>query len=238
MTRTQRRAITMLAATAVATLAGAANAQTSLVSWTLNDLGATYDGAGNFTANAVGSATSPVTPLRTWAVASRNVPVVGDAFFAPDFVSNVANPANFTLNMAISNIGVAQADGVGTFVFTDVNGDTISGQILGLQSQSAGWLELLPGMFAFNGILQNVVFGNNSGDNAFDGTDGGNWLLNLPGQSPFEGAIVNLVFPAQPGLFQNAFENNASSLTAQIIPAPGALALLAAGGLVAGRRRR
>jgi uncharacterized protein (TIGR03382 family) len=53
----------------------------------------------------------------------------------------------------------------------------------------------------------------------------------------FEGAIVNLVFGAT-DFFQTSFAERATGVTAQIIPAPGAMALLGLGGIVAGRRRR
>jgi hypothetical protein len=52
-----------------------------------------------------------------------------------------------------------------------------------------------------------------------------------------DGALTQIVFGAG-SFFTTDFVNAATGVTAQIVPAPGALALLGLGGLVAGRRRR
>lgn len=221
---------TVLAAGAAMGLAAIANADV-LVTVRYDSLAGSYNSAMQlFTARAVDTAA-----LRTTGAVSRLVPVAGTATFEPGFVSNPANPADFLLNVtAIPTGNPAIRTGSGSFVSTDRDGDTISGNINGT------WRNGGPGFIFFNGTLNNVVItpaGQTPESMTFDGTLAGSWDLNLPAQPPYEGAIVQLVFGA-PNFFFQDFNDRATGMTAQIVPTPGALALLGIGGLIAARRRR
>lgn len=221
---------TVLAAGAAMSLAAVANADV-LVTLRYDSLAGSYNSAMQlFTARAVDTAA-----LRTTGAVSRLVPVAGTAQFEPGFVSNPGNPADFQLNVtAIPTGNPAIRTGTGAFVSTDRDGDTISGNISGT------WRNGGPGFIFFNGTLNNVVItpaGQAPESMTFDGTAGGSWGLNLPAPSPYEGAIVQLVFGA-PNFFFQDFSDRATGMTAQIVPAPGAMLLLGIGGLVATRRRR
>lgn len=212
---------------AVAAVAGAgaiANAEV-LVSMTYDDLSGSYNaGTGVFSAAAVDNAF-----LRSSGDASRLVPGAGNASFNAGFVS-LATQSDFQLNCTVIPTGPTTAIGTGTFTATDINGDTITGTI------SGSWGRPAPGFIFFNGSLTNVTLNSNS-NGLFEGDSGGSWNMGLPAAAPYEGAIVQLVFGGTT-FFTSNFTNRAVGVTAQIIPVPGAMALLGLGAVVAGRRRR
>lgn len=219
----------VVAVAGIAAVASLANADV-IASFSYDDLAGSYSGTagvGNFSAVAVDT-----TALQSSGDASRLVPAEGNAVFEAGFVSG-ANPADFQINVSVNVDAPGHAVGAGTFTATDADGDTITGSI-------AGEWNLVGSFLAFSGNLSNVFLNDNgASDNMFNGTDGSStdWSMNLPGSAPFEGAIVNLVFGAT-DFFASNFEDRATGVTAQIIPAPGALALLGLGGIVTGRRRR
>jgi uncharacterized protein (TIGR03382 family) len=200
-------------------LAGATSASAEVIaSVTYDDLAGNFvstgPGMGMFTARAVNTA-----QLQSTMTASRLVPVQSDAEFASGFVS-AADPADIVISIA-TNTGTLA--GNGSFVVTDVDGDTITGNI------SGSWANL--GIFlAFNGALSNVQF--NGG--TFNGNLGSFSTL-FAGGPPFDGAIVQLTTAS--GGF-GGINNSTTGGTLQIVPSPGALALLGLGGLAAARRRR
>lgn len=221
-------------AIALAALAGgisAANANIIITASYL-DLRGDYvqsaPGIGTFTAVA-----NDADPIRSTGNVARVDGNPGSASFETGFVSGL-NPADFSITLSVNVIVPGQvATGAGTFTITDADGDTITGSIDG------AWLfDTVQGFIYFNGALSNV-FANDNGaqDGEFNGTELGSWSLADLGTQPFEGAISQIVFPAG-GFFTDSFANAATGLTAQIIPAPSALALLGLGGLVGGRRRR
>jgi uncharacterized protein (TIGR03382 family) len=214
--------ITVLAASAG--LGAMANADV-LVSLTYDDLAGSFNTATQtFTANAVDTA-----DLRSSGDASRLVPGTGNASFNAGFVS-LASMSDFQLSCTVVPTGPNTAVGGGTFTATDINGDTITGTITG------SWGAPAPGFIFFNGALSNVTL-NSTGNGLFEGDAGGGWNMNLPQPAPYEGAIVQLVFGGST-FFTSNFANRAVGVTAQIIPAPGAIALVGLGGLAALRRRR
>lgn len=219
----------VLAVAGLAAAASLANADV-VASFSYDDLAGSYSGnagVGTFSAVAVDTM-----ELQSSGDASRLVPTEGSAVFEPGFVSGL-NPADFQISISVNVDAPGHAVGSGTFSATDADGDTISGTI-------AGEWNLVGSFLAFSGNLANVVLADNgASDNMFNGTDGSStdWSMALPGGPVFEGAIVNLVFGAT-DFFASNFEDRATGVTAQIIPAPGAMALLGLGGLVAGRRRR
>lgn len=218
---TQVRFAAGLAIVAAAFAAGTVNADV-VASFTYDDLSGNYDGAGNFQARAVDIAGVLQTSGDT-----SNLVTSQTALFAPGFVSRSA--ANAVINISVSNFGwngPNTALGGGSFTFTDVTGATASGTITG------DWSSPGAGILFFNGALSGVTF---SGP-TFIGEIGA-WGTNIPGGPPYDGAIVQLTFSGS-GFFDNAFSDRATGSTLQLIPTPGALALLGLGGLAAARRRR
>lgn len=221
---------TILAVGALVGLAGAASGQTVLVTMRYDSLAGSYNSAlQQFRAQAVDTAS-----LRTTGAVSRLVPTAGTATFQAGFVSGI-DDSNFDIQVsAIPTANPAIRTGSGIFVSTDRDGDTISGVVNGT------WINGGPGFIFFNGTLSNVVItpdGAAPESATFDGSQAGSWDLNLPSPPPYEGAIVQLVFGA-PNFFQQDFTDRATGITAQLVPTPGALALLGLGGLLVARRRR
>ncbi|MFZ4572968.1 MAG: PEP-CTERM sorting domain-containing protein [Phycisphaerales bacterium] len=223
------RTRSIFAVAGLAVAASLANADV-VATFTYDDLAGNFAGSGGngvFTAVAVDTIA-----LQSSGDASRLVPTEGDAVFEPGFVSG-ANPADFQISVTVAADSATHAFGAGTFIATDADGDTITGNIVG------DW-NLVGNFLAFSGNISNVLLNDNgASDNAFNGTDASStdWSMALPGGPVFEGAIVNLVFGAN-DFFATAFESRATGVTAQIVPAPGVLALVGLGGLAAGRRRR
>lgn len=214
---------------ALAFVAGAATSVANadaIASFTYDDLAGSYTGGvagGSFTAVAVDNLI-----LQSSGDASRLVPSEGDAVFQPGFVSG-ADSADFVVTLSVGAIdGSGNRPGSGSFTATDADGDTITGLANG------NW-RLVGNFLAFSGSLTNVVLTGTE----FNGTDNSStdWDMDLPGDAPYDGALVNLVFGAT-DFFNTSFTERATGLTGQIIPAPGTLALVGLGGVLAGRRRR
>lgn len=202
-----------------------------IASFSFDDLAGSYSqssaSSGTFSAVAVDNMN-----LQTSGDASRLIPSEGNAVFEAGFVSG-ANPADFQITISVNIVGLNQATGTGSFTLTDADGDSMTGDI------SGDWV-LVGSFLAFSGNLSNIFLNDNgAADNTFNGTDGSstNWSTAFPGAQPFEGALVNLVFGAT-NFFSSNFSDRSTGVTAQIVPAPGALALLGLGGMAAARRRR
>jgi len=219
--------ISVMAVAGLVTAAGVASADTVLVTMRYDSLAGSYDSAMNqFEAHAVNSAT-----LKTSGSVSRLVPTAGTAMFEPGFVSG-ANPADFNINVtAMPTMNPSIRTGTGTFTSIDRDGDMITGNVTGT------WVAT-PVYTFFNGSLSNVrIIRSMAEGTTFNGTDGGSWDLGLPAPEPYTGAVIQLVF-GNPNFFNTSFSNRATGLTAQLVPAPGALALVGLGGLAMARRRR
>jgi len=217
---TQVRFAAGLAIVAAAFAAGTVNADV-VASFTYDDLSGNYDGAGNFQARAVDIAGVLQTSGDT-----SNLVTSQTALFAPGFVSRSA--ANAVINISVNNFGwngPNTALGGGNFTFTDVTGATASGTI------SGDWSSPGAGILFFNGALSGVTFSGPTFTGEF-----GSWGTNLPGGPPYDGAIVQLTFSGS-GFFDSAFSDRATGSTLQLVPTPGALALLGLGGLRATRQR-
>lgn len=213
----------------------AAYATTDLASFSYDSLAGSYaetggsgSGVGNFSALAVN-----LPGLRSSGIVSRLVAPTGDARFPRGFIGNaLAGSSSFALNLSVNVTGVGIADGIGTFNIVDVDGDQLTGTVIGQ------WSSQTSNFITFQGALTNVVFVDNGlADNTFNGLTGAVVMSPFPAPSPFTGALVQLTFGA-PSFFGTGFTNRNTAVSAQVIPAPAALALLGMGGLVAGRRRR
>jgi len=214
---------------AVAGLAIASSARAAvLVTGTYDDLSGQYDAVNGFSARAVNNAF-----LQSYGTVSRIVANAGDATFDPGFVS-LAGLSDFQLTCSVVITGPHAATGSGSFTSTDANGDTITGTVTG------AWGSPAPGFIYFNGSLSNVTLNNTSGDGRFNGSNGDSWDMNIPAIQPLAGAIVQLVFGGTT-FFTAPFGNRAVGIDYQVIgnviPAPGAMALMGLAGAVAFRRR-
>jgi hypothetical protein len=196
----------------------ATNAQANIiVSATYDDAAGSWDGS-LFRARA--AATGGINT--SGSVARLDAPI-GTASFAPGFVAG-ADSADLAIDLTSTPTSDPLVrDGSGTFTFTDVDGSTISGSIVG-QWEDAGFAVF------FNGALTNVVFSGGT----FDGNTGSF----LAPQGIFEGALTQLQLQQPANFFTSPYQNVPTGVTAQILPTPGAVALLGLGGLVAARRRR
>lgn len=203
--------------------------------------------SGNFSAGLFTAFAAAGGATNTSGSVARNVATTGSAVFLPGFVA-AANPANCQFSLSVGNFGLdvnsnPVADGTGSFTLTDFNGDTVTGTVTGIRGASNpqdGWGILGTSFIRFNGQLSNVIFHNNSGDDTFNG-DSGSFSMDYFGQhGAFPGTITFLRYAASAAsnFFTAPFSGLPTGVNAQVVPTPGALALLGLGGLVAGRRRR
>jgi uncharacterized protein (TIGR03382 family) len=222
--------INLSAAAVVAVFAGSAMAQNNaaVMTFSYSDLSGEYVGGspgGTFTAQAssVGLITS--------GIVSRVVQSPNQAIFNPGFEGGPGlSNAIFTISVFAKTAFTAQ--GAGSFTLTDTNGDRIVGTISGT------WVRGAQGRHFFNGNLTNVNLVNTSGDNVFDGNSGGFDMNFLPFGN-LSGALVSLTVRTGVGFFDAPFSANATQVSGQIIPTPGAGALAGLGLVaLAGRRRR
>lgn len=231
------RSVALVAALAGGVVATSASASV-IATFSYDDLAGTYTqalpGVGSFSAVAVNQGPGG---LQSWGTTSRLVAPAGDATFQNGFVSQ--GTANMVVNVSVAVVNSTPGSefglGSGNVVVTDADGDTITADLSGFWTATPN----SQGLFLnFNGSMSNVFLNDNGlGDGLFNGTALGSWGLNLPGSAPYSGALVQLVFGAS-NFFQTGFANQATGVTGQIVPTPGAMALLGLGGLVAGRRRR
>lgn len=204
---------------ALASLAGCAAVSSAATIATLayNDLSGNYTGSaagGTFNAHATNIPGSA--GLRSAGNVARIVSTVATANFEPGFVAD-GHQGNFVLNMTLGAISGGGRTGVGSFTSTDSNGDTVTSNLSGNWQLSGGFL-------AFAGVLSNVVFHNNSGDNTFNGTNTGSFSIGDLTSQIFTGAIVNLTTSPDGGFFTNNFSDASSGINAQVqtVPLPTA----------------
>ncbi|CAG0967464.1 hypothetical protein PHYC_01062 [Phycisphaerales bacterium] len=213
------------------TLAGAAGLFVSASALAQPMVSATYfDLSGNWNGALFNAHATDAGALHSSGSVARLVAPTGTADFEPGFVSG-ANPADFFLNLSFVPAGPGLGTGSGFFSIIDADGSFITGAIDGF------WIDDTanpPGQVYFNGTLSGVVFGGPT----FDGTNGGSFSTIFGGTPPYDGAITQLYLAPPGNFFVTPFADVPTGVTMQILPAPGALALMGLGGLVATRRRR
>ncbi len=222
------------AAAALLVLAGAAFAQSNspaVVTFTYTDLNGTYVGGvpgGTFTARA-----SSISPLVSSGTVSRILPAANIAVFNAGFEAT-AGAADAVFTISVFNKTAFTAQGLGEMVLTDFDGDQIIAGINGT------WVTTFGGRTFFNGNLTQVTFVNNSSTNRFNaGPSDPGFDMFFFNNGSLTGALVQLqIIRAGLGFFNTPFTNNAVQTSGQIIPTPGAVALVGFGGLIAARRRR
>lgn len=217
---------TLVAAAAMATLTGTAQADTTILSFTFSDLNGQYSSnSGHFNALGVN-----VAPLQSQGDVSRvNLPSPGSASYgAPGSAAGRVN-----VDVLVSGVLGSTANGNGSIVITDVDGDTLHADVNG-QFITNGLAVF------FNGTLSNIGWTDNGIlDGTFDGPTGGSIPLSFsPAPPPYLGAIVQLYIGDTGNFFVHDFAGISTQVSGVVVPAPASLALLGLSGLVAGRRRR
>ena len=221
------RLMITLAAGSVATIA---SADVAVSTFTFSDLTSEYftaDGVtGLYTARAGAATSGDVTRV-------MEVGIAETAEYTPAFANDDASDADVIFEMNISNISALSADGDGYFQITDLDGDLVTGNLVGTWTRAFAGAPVL----FFNGTLSDVTF-DDAGDGLFEGTDGlGFDLTPFLLNSELEGGLVQVSFGVD-SFFDQSFEGFNSQFSGTIVPTPGAAALLlGAGGMFARRRR-
>ena len=218
----------IFAAAGLAMAATIASADVAITTFAYSDLDTSYftqDGdTGLFTARAGSDSSGDVTSLVNGAQTAE---------YDNAFANDDSSLADVVFEMNISNITSNSADAAGSFVITDMDGDTISGTLAGAWARASAGATVL----FFNGTLTDVVY-TASGNGTFEGVGGSGfgltpYLLN----NSFSGGLVQVSFGVE-SFFDESFELSGSQFSGTIVPTPGAAALLiGAGGLVSRRRR-
>lgn len=205
-------------------------ARADLFDITISNPNSIFDGSSTFTSDA----SSAIANIQIGNVIGQSPPALGTAavFVWP------ADLGSFSLTMQVTNIGVASADGLGSFVFTDIDGDTITADLTGT------WA-VLGASNDFSGVLGNVAYNPSSiGETTFDGGTG-SVPMNFSAPLPWNGSIVHLTASAP--WFGNAqgvnldpmgFDVTGGSIDITIIPVPGAVLLGILGLSAAGLKLR
>lgn len=121
----------------------------------------------------------------SFAILTREVVPVGNVVFD----GTIAGSDFFSLEMTLENITLYTATATGELALTDVDGDTIAGDITG------SWA-LVGGYPYFYGTLSNVQV--TSDDDEFNGTDGSFIPLDFTNPPPWIGAAVMLTTDSAP----------------------------------------
>lgn len=207
----------LMSAGVVTAFACLAYAQVPVISFTYSDLSSSF--------NAGSSAYSAVATSLSSGDVSRVDAQAGTAEFLGGSLPGTF--ADVQITMTVTNIAGNTADGSGSLILTDNNGDT-------LEATVDGQFKLIFGAIFFEGFLTNAFFTDNSGDGTFDGTSVGSFAMPT---NILNGALVELFF--NPGnFFGSSFSNQITLASGLLVPGPGSAALLAFSGLIAARRRR
>lgn len=215
-----------LAGAGVVGLAASTASANAILTFGFTDLSGSYDYIDD-TSGTMSAVAVDEQDLQTSGDVTRLALPGGTAQFNVGFMSRSAF-ADVVLTMNITNRTATDADGNGSIVITDDDGDTITATLMGTFSTPGA------GITFFTGYLSNVGLTGSS----FDGTDGGSFDTDLPGNEPYSGAVVQLFINSGGGFFNSDFDSESIQVDGIIVPTPATLALMGAGGLCGFRRRR
>lgn len=145
----------------------------------------------------------------------------------------------FDLSMTIDNIAGTgtwldpySADGSGSFTITDIDGDTITGNL-------AGTWEHTGSSNNFTGTLSGITFNNESGDWTFEGHLGSFADMSFLTIPPYHGTLIQLTAAGLPWFGLDSWENQiGGSVDASVLPVPTAVVLGMLGLSAAGLKLR
>lgn len=223
------KATMTLGAAALMTIAGSAHADLA-ATFGYTDMGANWDSVSSqLVIGAEDNATlSTSGDLTNYLGAGFSSTALFNDGFADGSTS-----ADSQFEMTLSNITANSADASGSFTITDINGDTLTGVYAGTWTNQFGF-------GFFDGQITAAVYNDTeSGNNVFEGNAGQTFVV--PADA-LEGGLSMLLqmpewFSTQDGDFQ-ARTTQLDGILVSTVPAPGALALMGLGGMIAGRRRR
>lgn len=223
------RSTIIIGAAALTTLAGVAQAQDLAATFGYTDMGANWDSF-NSELNIGASSTNTLSTsgdLTNYLGAGFPTTALFNSGFADGSTS-----ADSQFTMTLSNITGTNADAIGSFLITDVDGDTLSGNYIGTWTNQFGF-------GFFDGQITDASYNDTeSGDSVFEGNTG--QTFSVPVDALEGGLSMLLQMPLWFDDQQGNFEARTTQLDGILVtvPTPGALALLGLGGIVAGRRRR
>jgi len=218
---------TLIAAVALTTVAGAAQADLA-ATFGYTDMGANWNAGSSML--EIGAEETP-----SLSTSGDLTNYLGGAPATALFNSGFADgstSADSVFDMTLSNITGTSADAVGSFIITDINGDTLSGSFVGTWTNQFGF-------GFFDGEIVSASYNEiESGNSIFEGNAGQTFAVST---EPLNGALSMLLqmpewFDANNGNF-NARTTQLDGILANV-PTPGSMALLGLGGLVTARRRR
>jgi len=171
--------------------------------------------------------------LDTTGDVTRLLPTGGTALYNPGSVDGADASVHFEISVFNVDSIAKTADGAGTFVIVDADGDALTGSFTGV------WIGAGFGFTFHNGTGINFSFDSSEGNGTFDGPSGGSFSTDF-GFENLVGAVSLLFQQPNMGFFTSAFEGVSSEAHGVMdVPAPGALALAGLGlGLFGARRRR
>ena len=200
----------VLTCTLVLAAAMPALATDPIFTFGFTDLVSNWDGTSTFT--------SAITTDTVGSVSAVPPGPGGTATFVNDgFLPGIgwaAEGGDFDITMTLSNILADSADAVGSFVITDVDGDTITGDI------SGEWTQTATGN-TFAGGLSNVTY---NGSDTFDGHAGSSVAMAGFASAPWNGVLIEL---SSTGTWfgEGSYSGAPASVDASVVPAPGAVVL-------------
>ena len=224
------KATILTGAVALTTLAGAAQADLA-GTFGFTDMGANWNsGSGilNVGAEENGNLSSSG-DLTNYTEVGAPLTALFNSGFADGSTS-----ADSQFTMELSNITGMSADAVGTFMVTDINGDTLSGNYVGTWTNQFGF-----GFFDGEITLASYNADTEAGNGMFEGNAGQAYAVPAGDMNGGLSMLLQMPewFDSTTGDFQ-ARTTQLDGILVNTVPTPGSMALMGLGGLMTARRRR
>ncbi len=187
---------------------GSSPARADLFGFTISNPETTFDGSSAFEVStwAEWDAEQEIW-LGTKGDLYRNVPPAG----AADFAVGNWNGGDFAMSMTISDITTTTAKGLGTFTYTDVDGDILTGTVSGT------WVKAGKGG-VFNGGLSDVTFDSDT----FDGATG-SVSMEFSSDQPWAGTMIQVTSTGSWFASGTRYDVKGGSIDTLVTPVPAAL---------------